>query len=122
MTLDMSAEDVAREVRSIFKESIKEHTNFYFQYLQATGGGTKSLTVPSQSASVKWMLFQVSHLSARSGTIYILAQDELDLNDKTLITHTYPVCSLVICVFADSPKFYTIIAIYIWYCDIQMKI
>ena len=37
MTLDMSAEDVAGEVRSIFKGPIKEHTNFHFQYLQATG-------------------------------------------------------------------------------------
>ena len=108
MTLDMSA----REVRSIFKGPINDHTNFHFQYLQATGCGTKSLTVPSQSTSVKWTPFQVSCLSARSGTIYILAQDELDLNDKVLITHTYPVCSLVICVFAGSLKFYTISAIY----------
>ena len=67
-----------------------------FHYLQATGGGTKSLTVPAQSESFKWTPFQVSRLSRQSGTIYILAQDELDLNDKVRLS-CYILCS--VCVY-----------------------
>ena len=55
MTSEMDEEDMAREIRSIFKGPMKGKADFHFQYLQATGGGTKSLTVPAQSASFKWM-------------------------------------------------------------------
>lgn len=81
MTSEMNEEDVASEIRSIFKGPMKGKTDFRFQYLQATGGGTKSLSVPAQSTSFKWTPLQVSRLSGQSGTVYILAQDELDLND-----------------------------------------
>ena len=81
MTSEMDEEDVAREIRSIFNRPMKGKSDFRFQYLQATGGGTKSLTVPAQSASFKWTPVQVSRLSGQSGTIYTLAQDELDLED-----------------------------------------
>ena len=97
MTSEMDKEDVAREIRSIFKEPMKGKADFHFQYLQATGGGTKSLTVPTQSASFKWTPLQVSRLSGQSGTVYILAQDELDLkdiNDEVQCTQSKP-CSMV---------------------------
>ena len=96
MNSDMDEEDVAREVRSIFKGPMKGKADFRYQYLQATGGGTKSLTVPAQSESFKWTPFQVSRLSGQSGTIYILAQDELDLNDKVLLLHIV-LYSVVVC-------------------------
>ncbi|XP_065887268.1 uncharacterized protein [Dysidea avara] len=86
MTSVMEEEDVAREIRSIFKGPMKDDANFQFQYLQSTGGGSKSLTIPAQSESFKWTAYQVARLSGQSGTIYILALDELDLkdsNDKT---------------------------------------
>ena len=96
MTSDMDEEDVAREVRSIFQGPMKGKADFHFQYLQATGGGTKSLTVPAQSESFKWTPFQVSRLSGQSGTIYILAKDELDLNDKVAITYCVILCSVTV--------------------------
>ena len=81
MTSEMDEEDMAKEITSIFKGPMKGNDNFHFQYLQSTGGGTKSLTVPVQSASFKWTPLQVSRLSGQSGTVFILAQDELDLKD-----------------------------------------
>ena len=82
MTSVMEEEDVAREIRSIFKGPMKDDANFQFQYLQSTGGGSKSLTIPAQSESFKWTAYQVARLSGQSGTIYILALDELDLKDS----------------------------------------
>ena len=73
----MTDEDVEREIRSIFKGPMQNDHNFPFLYLQATGGGAKSLTVPSQSSSFKWTPQQVACLSSQSGTIYIVAQADL---------------------------------------------
>lgn len=81
MTSEMDDDDVAREIRSIFKGPMRDNSNFKFQYLQSTGGGSKSLSVPAQSESFKWTPNQVARLSGQSGTIYILAEDELDLKD-----------------------------------------
>ena len=50
---EMTDEEVATEIRSLFKGPMGGDLNFPFQYLQPTGGGSKSLTVPSQSASFK---------------------------------------------------------------------
>ena len=77
LTSEMTDEDVEREIRSIFKGPMQNDDNFPFLYLQSTGGGAKSLTVPSQSASFKWTPHQVARLSSQSGTIYILAQADL---------------------------------------------
>ena len=81
MTSEMDEEDVASEIRGIFKRQMNNDSNFRFQYLQAAGGGTNLLTVPAQSPSFKWTPQQVSRLSGQAGIIYILAQDELTLND-----------------------------------------
>ncbi len=48
-------------------------------YLQSTGGGAKSLMVPSQSTAFQWTAEQVSRLSGQKGTIYILAEADLIL-------------------------------------------
>ena len=58
MTSDMDEEDVAREIRSIFKGPMKGKADFRFHYLQATGGGTKSLTVPAQVSLSSGRLFK----------------------------------------------------------------
>ena len=55
---------------------------FWFQYLQATGGGTKFLTIPAQSSTFKWTSQQVARLSGQTGKIYILAQDDLILKAR----------------------------------------
>lgn len=79
LTSEMNEEEVASEIRSIFKEPMKGDSEFRFQYLQATGGGAKFLTVPAQSSTFKWTPQQVARLSGQTGKIYILAQDKLNL-------------------------------------------
>ena len=81
----MTDEEVATEICSIFKGPMGGSLTFPFQYLQPTGGGSKSLTVPSQSAAFKWTPQQVARLAGQSGTIYILAQSELCLDSSEVI-------------------------------------
>ena len=73
----MTDEDAERKIHSIFKGPMQNDGNFPFLYLQATGGGAKSLTIPSQNSSFKWIPQQVARLSSQSGTIYILAKADL---------------------------------------------
>lgn len=77
LTSEMTDEDVEDEIRTIFRGPMQNNPSFPFLYLQSTGGGSKTLTIPSQSASFKWTPQQVARLSCQSGTIYILAQDDL---------------------------------------------
>ena len=77
----MTDDEVAAEIRSVFKGPMKSNTEFPFLYLQPTGGGSKLLTIPSLSLSFKWTAQQVARLSGQSGTIYILAQSEFDFLD-----------------------------------------
>lgn len=81
LTSEMTEEDVANEIRLIFKGPMKEDPNFPFVYLQSTGRGSRSLTIPSQSLSFNWVPQQVARLSGQSGVIYILAQAELSFAD-----------------------------------------
>ena len=53
---------------------MKNDPEFHFQNLQATGGGTKFLTVPAQSSTFKWTPQQVARLAGQTGRIYILVQ------------------------------------------------
>lgn len=82
LTSEMTDEDVANEIRSVFKGPMKEDPNFSFVCLQSTGGGSRSLAIPSQSLSFKWLPQQVSRLSGQTGVIYILAQAELSIEDS----------------------------------------
>ena len=54
--------------------------NFPFLYLQPTGCGSKSLIIPSQSSTFNWTSPQVARLSGQAGSIYILAQSELNIS------------------------------------------
>lgn len=82
LTSEMTKNDVKVEIRSVFKAHMQNDPEFPFLYLQGTGGGSKSLIVPSQSSSFKWTPQQVARLSGQSGTIYILAQADLyELDD-----------------------------------------
>ncbi len=76
---DMTDDDVAAEIRSIFKGPMNNDLNFPFLYLQPTGCGSKSLTIPSQSSTFKWTPEQVARLCGQAGTIYILAQSDLNI-------------------------------------------
>ena len=73
----MTENDVKVEIWSVLKVHMQNDPDFPFLYLQGTGEGSKSLTVPSQSSSFKWTPQQVARLSGQSGTIYILAQADL---------------------------------------------
>ena len=52
--------------------------DFQFIYLQPTGAGSRTLTVPTVSSSFSWTAQQVVKLAANKQTVYILANDELD--------------------------------------------
>lgn len=82
LTSEMTDLDVANEIRSIFKGPMRDDPQFPFLYLQPTGGGSKSLTIPSQSSSFRWIPQQVARLSGQTNMIYILAQSELALPDN----------------------------------------
>lgn len=79
---DMSVEEVASEVRSVFKEPMNSRSDFPFSYLQPTGSGTRTLSIPSCSSSFSWTAKQVARLGNNTGTIYILAEDDLTLDDE----------------------------------------
>ena len=76
LSSEMTDKDVEDEIRTIFKGPMQNNPSFPFVYLQSTGGGSKTLTIPSQSASFRWTPQQVAR-SSQSGTIFILAQDDL---------------------------------------------
>lgn len=81
LTSDMTVDDVVAEVRSVFKGPMSNNDSFRFTFLQSTGGGSNLLTIPSTSASYQWTAQQVSKLSTYRGIIYIMALDDLDLQD-----------------------------------------
>ena len=82
ITDDMSVEQVAAEVRSVFKVPMNSRNDFPFHYLQPTGSGTRTLSTPSVSSSFCWTAKQVARLGNSSGTIYILADDDLNVNGE----------------------------------------
>lgn len=56
--------------------------DFPFHFLQPTGAGSRSLSVPAMSTSFRWSAQQVAKLGANKQTIYILAMDKLELECK----------------------------------------
>ena len=80
LSSDMTDDGVATEIWSIFKGPMNNDPNFPFLYLQPTGCGAKSLIIPSQSSSFKWTPSQVARLSGQAGSIYTLAQSELNIS------------------------------------------
>lgn len=76
---DMSVEDVAAEIRSVFAIPMKNNKSFSFTFLQPTGGKNYTLTIPSVSSSYQWTAHQVAKLQNSRGCVYIMALEELDL-------------------------------------------
>jgi len=100
LTSEMSDQDVEDEIRTIFRGPMLNNSSFPFLYLQSTGGGSKTLTIPSQSSSFKWTPQQVAHLSGHSGTIYILAQEDLyEIDDAEVdeVMLIYIICISLTC-------------------------
>ena len=82
ITENMEVEEVAMEVRSVFKEPMGNKSDFPFSYLQPTGSGSRTLSIPSTSSSFSWTAKQVARLGNNTGTIYILANHDLILNEE----------------------------------------
>lgn len=73
LTSTMSVEDVENEVRYVFYGPMGGRDDFCFDFLQPTGVGTKTLTVPSVSSSFRWTAQQVAKLGSNKQSIYIVA-------------------------------------------------
>lgn len=89
----MTVDEVANEVRSVFKKPMAERSDFPFEYLQPTGMGSRSLSIPSLSSSFSWTAKQVARLGTSTGTIYIVAKDDLDIDDEDVSHLTFCVYS-----------------------------
>ena len=78
---NMDEHEVEEEVRSVFRGPMGFRDDFPFEFLQPTGVGTKTLTIPAKSSSFFWTAQQVSKLGGYKQSIYILAKDSLTLPD-----------------------------------------
>ena len=65
-------------IHSVFQGAVKK-SSFPFTFLQPTGCGSRSLTVPSVSSQFVWTPQQVAKLGANKGTVYIMLEEELDI-------------------------------------------
>ena len=73
----MTVEEVQEEICSVFSKPMGGRKDFPFTYLQPTGAGTRTLTVPSVSPSFRWTAQQVAKMGSSSQAIYIIAKDKL---------------------------------------------
>ena len=81
----MTEDEVWAEVRSVFCKPMRGRSDFVFHYLQPTGAGSRSLSIPSVSASFSWSAQQVVKLAVSKQTIYILAEDDLAIPNEVSI-------------------------------------
>ena len=77
LTSQMSVLEVEDEIRSVFQGPMGGSNDFCFHFLQSTGLGSKTLTLPSVSSSFIWTPQQVARLGNNKQPIYIMADDEL---------------------------------------------
>ena len=68
----MTVEDVEDEIRSVFCRPMNNRMDFPFVFLQPTGSGSKSLTVPSLSPSFRWTPQQMARLGGCSASLFLL--------------------------------------------------
>lgn len=93
---NMTEQEMEQEVCSVFKSPMGEREDFPFMFLQPTGLGSRSLTVPSVSSSFSWTAQQVAKLGGNKCAIYILAKDNLvyptDFQVKIITVYQYIYC------------------------------
>ena len=77
LSSQMSVLEVEDEIRSAFRGPMGGSNDFCFHFLQSTGLGSKTLTLPAVSSSFIWTAQQVARLGSSKQPIYILADDEL---------------------------------------------
>ena len=72
----MTEDELMSEIRSVFYGQMDKDKFFQFSILQPSGGGSKTLSVPSVSSSFKWSASSIAGKNTR-GLVYILAQEDL---------------------------------------------
>ena len=72
----MTEDELMSEIRSVFYSQMDKDKFFQFSILQPSGGGSKTLSVPSVSSSFKWSASSIAGKNSR-GPVYILAQEDL---------------------------------------------
>ena len=87
---DMNENDVLSEIRSVFKDAMKNDPNFPFKLLQSTGEGPRSLAIPPVSDTFHWTAQQVARLGGSRGCIYILAEADLNMTEVKVYMWSLP--------------------------------
>ena len=72
LTSDMLEHEILEEIRSAFAEPMSNNPNFQFVFLQTSGAGSNTLTIPSVSASYRTSKELVK--MAGQGCLYIKAE------------------------------------------------
>ena len=80
----MTEEELMDEIRSVFYSQMDEDKLFQFSILQSSGGGSKTLSIPSVSSSFKWSASSIAGKNSKS-PIYILAQEDLMVWSKYIL-------------------------------------
>ena len=86
LSSDMDEQAIREEIRSVFIEAVGDDPSFPFTFLQMSGCGGKSLSIPSLSASFQWNAQEVCKLG--KSCIYILAEKRLQIEDVKVIFYT----------------------------------
>ena len=76
----MNEDELFDEIQSVFRVPMGHDPQFRFKVLQPTGGTSKSLTIPSLSASYHWTASALAGKNSKV-PIYILAIDDLQVYD-----------------------------------------
>ena len=103
LTSTMTVNEVEAEIRSAFSKSMNNREDFPFVFLQPTGCGSRSLTLPAVSSSFSWTSQMVARLGPTKRPIYILAQDTLSVEVKVYINlYMFEVLHIISCMFLKS--------------------
>ena len=86
LSSNMTEEAICEEIRSAFMEAMGHDSSFPFAFLQMSGCGGKTLSIPSLSASFQWTAQEVSKLG--KSCIYILAENKLTVEDVKVLRLT----------------------------------
>ena len=70
----MLEDKIYKDIHSVFSGPMDNDPLFRFEILQSSGGRSKSLNIPVQSASYKWSAGEICGKNAKV-PIYILAED-----------------------------------------------
>ena len=96
LTSDMTENEVTVEICSVFSEQMSGRKDFPFDFLQPTGAGTKSLSVPSVSSSFCWTPQQVAKLGSKQ-PLYIVAKDVLIFQEYEVMCLSTFLSYIVLC-------------------------